>query len=103
MELVCFNRDIFTLHVIVNLRCAESNAALAAFHSAGQLFHAARFQADVFPALVQGFFHFVGYVDDLRRGDDIVPPMDEAIEHLIEPETVFSFAILVEIADFASV
>jgi hypothetical protein len=86
-----------------NSRCTKSNAALAALHSASQLFNPARLEANVLPSLVQCFLDFVGDVDDLRCGDYIVPPMNKAIENLIEPEAVFNFAILVKITNLAPV
>lgn len=77
------------------LRCAIPDTTLAALNSAGQFLDATSLKADVLPPFVQCFLDFVGYVDDLRHWDDIVPAMDEAIEDLVEPETVFGLAVLV--------
>lgn len=87
---------------MLDLRRAKANTALAALNGTGQFLHAARLQANVLPSLVQGLLDLFGYVDDLRRGDDIVPAMDKAIEYLVKPETVFHFAIFIKIADLTS-
>jgi hypothetical protein len=86
-----------------DLRCAKSNAALAALYSAGQFFDSARLKADILPSLIQSLLDFVGDVDDLRGGDDIVPPMNEAIENLVKPKAIFDFAIVVKISNFTPV
>jgi hypothetical protein len=88
--------------VTVYLRGTEPNAALATFHGACKLFYPARFQADVLPSFVERFLHLVGHVDDLRRGNNIVPSMNEAIKDLVEPETVLGLAIIIEIANLTS-
>lgn len=72
-----------------DLRCTKADTALAALDSTGQLLDPTRLQTDVFPAFVQGLLHFVGDIYHLRGRNDIIPPMDEAIKHLVEPEAVF--------------
>ena len=84
------------------LRSAESNAALAGFDSAGQLFHATSFEAYILPPLVQGLFDSVRNIDDLRSRDDVVPTVDEAIKDLVEPEAIFRFAILIQVVDLGA-
>ena len=86
-----------------HLRCAVPNATLTALDGAGQFFDSTCFETNVFPSLVQGFFDLVGHVDDGRCWNDIVPAMNESIKDLIEPEIVFSLAIVIEIADLAPV
>lgn len=87
----------------MNLRSTKANAALAAFHSACQFFYPARLETDVFPSFIKCLLHLVRDVDDLRRGDDVVPAMDKSVEDLIEPEAVFCLSIFVEITNFAPV
>ena len=87
---------------MLDLRCTKANTALAALDSTGQLLHPACLQTNVLPSLVQGLLDLFGYVDDLRRGDDIVPAMNKAIKHLVKPETVLHFAIFIKIADLTS-
>lgn len=88
---------------VINLRSTVSNASFAALHCASQLLHPARLETDVLPSFVQRFLDFVGYVDNLRSRDDIVPSVNEAIEDLIEPKTVFCFSIFVQIANLTPV
>ena len=85
-----------------DLRCTIPNATLAALNGAGQFLDSARFEADILPSLVQCLLDLVGHIDDRRDRNNVVPTMDEAIEDLIEPETVLRLAVLVQIADFAS-
>lgn len=87
---------------MVNLRGTKANTALAALDGTSKFFYPTRFQADVLPSLIQGLLNLVGHIDDLRRGDNIVPAMDEAIIYLIKPEAVLRFAVFIEIADLTS-
>jgi hypothetical protein len=85
------------------LRCTETYASLAALYRTGQFFYPTSLKADILPSLVERLLHLVGHVDDLRSGDDIIPPVDESIEDLVEPETIFCLAIFIEIANLTPV
>jgi len=86
-----------------NLRCTVSGTALAQFDSTGQLFHPARLYHYVLPSLIQGLLYILRYIDHLGGGNGFVPSVDEAIEDLVEPETVFAFAIFVQVWDLVFV
>ena len=85
-----------------NLRCAISNATLAALDGASQFLHSTGLETYVLPSLVQRFLDLVGYVDNRRDWNNVIPAMNEAVENLVEPEAVLGLAVLVYIANFAS-
>ena len=85
-----------------DVRCAISNTTLAALDGAGQFFDAAGLETNVLPSFVERLLDLVRDVDDRGHRDDVVPAMNEAIEDLVEPETVLGLAVLVQVANLAA-
>jgi len=73
---------------LADLPRAVAGTSLARLNRTGQLLAPALLHQNVLPALVEHLFDVLRYVDDLRRGDDLVILLNITVIQLLIPEAV---------------
>lgn len=88
---------------IVHLPSGVEPTSFTSFNGACQLLLPRRLAEDKLPPLIQDFLDVGGYIDDIFGGDHFVVTVHVPIKHLLVPEGIFLFPVLIQIFDLRDV